>query len=108
MYGVGERGAAVEVGRSLCECETDESAFMDHNQVLTPQWNSGKRTELFALICTCMQYVKVNGLVRRGGEGMQQLSSRDCDKWLSMTLTMKEGFFFFPHRMERDRKMEGK
>lgn len=23
---------------------------------------------------------------------MQQLSSRDCDKWLSMTLTMKERF----------------
>lgn len=26
------------------------------------------------------------------GEGMQQLSSRDCDKWLSMTLPMKERF----------------
>lgn len=23
---------------------------------------------------------------------MQQLSSRDCDKWLSMTLTMKDRF----------------
>lgn len=23
---------------------------------------------------------------------MQQLSSRDCDKWFSMTLTMKERF----------------
>lgn len=40
--------------------------------------------------CVC---VKVNGQGAGGGEGMQQLSSRDCDKWLSMTLTMKERFF---------------
>lgn len=27
------------------------------------------------------------------GEGMKQLSSRDCDKWFSMTFSMKERFF---------------
>lgn len=37
---------------------------------------------------------------------MQQLSSRDCDKWLSMTLTMKERFSS-AWRGEREReKME--
>lgn len=33
---------------------------------------------------------------------MQQLSSRDCDKWLSMTLTMKERFFLCMERREAD------
>lgn len=36
---------------------------------------------------------------------MQQLSSRDCDKWLSMTLTMKESVFFV--RMERREGAKG-
>lgn len=42
-----------------------------------------------------------------GGEGVQQLSSKDRDKWLSMTLTRRRAFFL-PHRMERNGKMEGK
>lgn len=33
---------------------------------------------------------------------MQQLSSRDCDKLLSMTLTMKERFFLRMERREGD------
>lgn len=37
---------------------------------------------------------------------MQQLSSRDCDKWLSMTLTMKESVFFHPHGEEKGAKGE--
>lgn len=33
---------------------------------------------------------------------MQQLSSRDCDKWLSMTLTMKERFSLCTAKEERE------
>lgn len=64
-FSAGEGGAAGKVGGSLCECETDESAFMDHNQVLASSVEFWEMC-LFALICTCMQYVKVNGLVGRG------------------------------------------
>lgn len=37
---------------------------------------------------------------------MQQLSSGDCDKWLSMTLTMKERFSS-AGRGEKGRRKEG-
>lgn len=41
---------------------------------------------------------------------MQRLSSRDCDKWLSRTLTMKERFSTAWRGEERrgKRAMEGK
>lgn len=38
---------------------------------------------------------------------MQQLSSRDCDKWLSMTLTMKE-WFSSAQREERELVEKGR
>lgn len=38
---------------------------------------------------------------------MQQLSSGDCDKWLSMTLTMKERFFSSAAGEEGRRRREG-
>lgn len=39
---------------------------------------------------------------------MQQLSSRDCDKWLRMTLTMKERFSSAGRGGEREIREKGR